>query len=147
MKENRPTLGFVFLLLMGLLWAFISDLGIPPPRLAFYGIVLLVEVWALANKRKGDTISEAFWELSSRPLVPWVCGLMTSYFVMKGTIAHVAEVSALIGIQAHFFWQADRVYKEVAEAAVDAKIEVATATAAVTTAVAVAAVAAEGNKP
>lgn len=110
-KQNRPTLAFVFALLMGLLWLFIANVGIPTERLIGYSVCLAFEVWAIANKRTGDTISEAFWELSSRPLVPWVCGVLTAYYVTNGTITHVAEIGGLVGLQAHFFWQADAVYR------------------------------------
>lgn len=139
MKENRPTIGFVFLMLLGLGGVFVADIGIPPGRLAFYAILLLVEMWSLANNRKGDTISEAFWELSSRPLVPWVCGLLTSYFVMRGTITHIAEVGALLALQGHFFWQSDSVYARLREAEADTAEAVKVATVAVATANAVSA--------
>lgn len=113
-KENRPTLAFVFVLLIGLLWLFIAQVGIPTERLIAYGVCLAFEVWAIANKRKGDTISEAFWELAQRPLVPWVCGVLTAYYVTNGTISHIVEIAGLVGLQAHFFWQADKVYRDAA---------------------------------
>jgi hypothetical protein len=120
-KENRPTLAFVFLLLVGLLGVFVADIGIPTVRLVGYGVALAVETWAVANKRKGDTISEAFWELSSRPLVPWMCGLLTAYFVMRGTLTHIIEIGALVGLQAHFFWQSAAVYRRLQAERDDAK--------------------------
>jgi hypothetical protein len=112
-KENRPTLAFVFLVLMGLLWCFISDVGIPTERLIGYGVCLAFEVWAIANKRKGDTISEGFWELSARPLVPFVCGVLFTYYVMNGTITNPVEIGGLMGLAGHFFWQADQVYRSI----------------------------------
>lgn len=136
MKENGPTLGFVFLMLVGLGGVFVADLGIPTGRLVFYGILMLVEMWAIANNRKGDTISEAFWELSSRPLVPWVCGLLTAYFVMHGTITHIAEVGALLALQGHFFWQSDSVYERLRQAEANTEVAVQVATAAVAAAAA-----------
>lgn len=156
-KENRPTISFVFLMLIGLGAVFVADIGIPLERLAFYAILLLVEMWSILNDRKGDTISEAFWELSSRPLVPWVCGVLTTYFVMHGTITHIAEVGALLALQGHFFWQSDSVYErlrqaeastEAAEANAEVAVKVANvAVATATVATAAAAAAAQPETP
>lgn len=112
-KENRPTLVFVIVALMAVVAAFLSELDIHPWRLVGYACALIFEFWAIANNRKGDTISEGFWELSARPFVPWSCGALFLYFTMNGTITDVREIAALAGLQMHFFWQADTVYREI----------------------------------
>jgi hypothetical protein len=38
------------------------------------------EVFALLNAKTGDTISEIFWHLSRRPLVPFLFGLLCGHF-------------------------------------------------------------------
>ena len=38
------------------------------------------EAVALLNSHKGDTISEIFWHLSKRPLVPFAFGFLCGHF-------------------------------------------------------------------
>lgn len=48
-------------------------------------LALSWEVWTLANGVAGDTLSEAVWEASRRPLVPFLAGfLMGHWFWQKG---------------------------------------------------------------
>ena len=41
--------------------------------------LFLYEAVALLNSKSGDTISEIFWHLSRRPLVPFLFGLLTGH--------------------------------------------------------------------
>lgn len=38
------------------------------------------EAYALATTRKGDTISEIVWRLSTRPLFPFAFGVLCGHF-------------------------------------------------------------------
>lgn len=113
--EDKATLLFIGLAMVFVLGLFVSELSIPLERLLGYSVALAFEAWAILNKRRRDTISEGFWKLANRPLVPWICGFLTTYYFMNGAITHVVEQCALIGIQAHFFWQANHVYREYRE--------------------------------
>ena len=42
--------------------------------------LLTYEGFALFNRQSGDTISEIFWHLSQRPLVPFLFGLLCGHF-------------------------------------------------------------------
>ena len=45
------------------------------------GGALAYEAWALANKRRGDTISEMVWTATARrPLVPFALGMVAGHF-------------------------------------------------------------------
>jgi len=49
----------------------------------FAGLILalfIYEAWALTNKASGDTISEIFWYLSRRPIVPFLFGVLCGHF-------------------------------------------------------------------
>lgn len=47
------------------------------------GVLVAYEIYALANKRPGDTLSEAFWKLSRRPLIPFLLGVIVGHFVWQ----------------------------------------------------------------
>ena len=53
-------------------------------RYVFLGIVgaaLGYELWALMNRRDGDTISEIVWDATTkRPLVPFALGMVAGHF-------------------------------------------------------------------
>lgn len=42
--------------------------------------LFVYEAIALVNAKPGDTISEIFWHLSRRPLVPFLFGLLCGHF-------------------------------------------------------------------
>lgn len=42
--------------------------------------LVIYEVWALTNRRQGDTISEIVWRLARRPIVPFLFGLLMGHF-------------------------------------------------------------------
>lgn len=44
------------------------------------GLLLLYELYALVNKTPGDTLSEAVWRMSRRPLIPFLVGLCCGHF-------------------------------------------------------------------
>ena len=51
--------------------------------IVFTGLIIalfIYEAVALINKAPGDTISEIFWHLSRRPLVPFLFGLLCGHF-------------------------------------------------------------------
>jgi hypothetical protein len=65
-------------------------------------LVLLYEGWTLETG-KGATISEAFWALSARPLVPFAGGLACGWALFS----HRVEDPFLIlvmGVMAGHFW-------------------------------------------
>jgi hypothetical protein len=48
------------------------------------GLALLGwEGWTLANKHKGDTISEFLWRSMRRPLIPFALGALVAHFVWQ----------------------------------------------------------------
>lgn len=48
------------------------------------GAALAYEGYALANSRRGDTLSEAVWNhVARRPLVPFTLGALVSHFVWQ----------------------------------------------------------------
>lgn len=110
-QANRKTIAFVFGILAYILILHLFSLGIPVRRLGFYCVLVAVEIWALIRKGDGDTISEAFWAIASFPLIPWLCCFFFMHYTYTGAITHPHEVGALLGIQAHFFWQSMNVYK------------------------------------
>lgn len=45
------------------------------------GVLLgLYEAYALVNRKPEDTLSEAVWRMSRRPLVPFLAGLLCGHF-------------------------------------------------------------------
>lgn len=55
---------------------------INPPTI-FVSLILALcayEIYALADQRPGDTISEIIWALSARPLVPFAAGFLCGHF-------------------------------------------------------------------
>jgi hypothetical protein len=38
------------------------------------------EAWTLTNSTPGDTLSEAVWEVSNYPLVPFLAGIVCGHF-------------------------------------------------------------------
>jgi hypothetical protein len=113
-KENKATLAFIFCILLALFYLFISSFGVPTERIIAYMLVLAFEVWTIANKRKGDTISEGFWEFSSRPLVPFASGFLYAWYTATGVLTTL-EIAALAGLFGHFYWQADKVYRDASK--------------------------------
>jgi hypothetical protein len=49
-----------------------------------FGLIVLAAVlyegYAMFNGRTGDTISEIMWTLSTRPLVPFLIGVLCGHF-------------------------------------------------------------------
>jgi hypothetical protein len=43
-------------------------------------LMLVYEFYALTNSHPGDTISEIFWKLGERPLVPFAFGFLCGHF-------------------------------------------------------------------
>lgn len=46
-------------------------------------LLLGYEAWTLANRHKGDTISEFLWRTMRRPLVPFALGALAAHFVWQ----------------------------------------------------------------
>lgn len=38
------------------------------------------ELYALATKEEGDTISEQYWKWAKRPLIPFATGMLAAHF-------------------------------------------------------------------
>lgn len=107
-QENKATLLFVGLMLFGALVGVFYSV-VPLERMFWWLLAGGFEGWTILNHRKADTISEAIWELSKRPLVPWLFGALTVYGYQVLSIAapiHPIELGAWLGMQGHFFWQA-----------------------------------------
>ena len=47
---------------------------------ALVAALFVYEGYALINSKSGDTISEIFWNLSRRPLVPFLLGMLMGHF-------------------------------------------------------------------
>lgn len=110
-QVNKKTVAFIFGALAYIIVLHLFSLGISPRRLAFYAVLIAVETWALIRKGDGDTISEAFWSVASFPLIPWLCCFFFMHYTYTGAIRHPHEIGALLGIQAHLFWQSMSVYR------------------------------------
>jgi hypothetical protein len=70
--------------------------------------VALYEGWTLVNRYKEDTISETIWELSARPLIPLLFGLLTGWAAGSGYLGDPQVVGRAIAIGfllGHFFFQ------------------------------------------
>lgn len=100
-------------------------IGAPLLYLAFYltgikwGAILVAllayEAWTILNGYKADTISEAVWALSRRPLVPWLFGLATGWAITSSTVTDPWLLTAIVWLESHFFFQAQAVYDEAAK--------------------------------
>lgn len=107
MQENKPTLVFVgILLFVALITIFWSS--VPVSHLVWWLLAAVFEAWTILNHRKADTISEAIWELSARPLVPWIFGALTIYGIYEIPTLHTIEIGTWLALQGHFFWQAQK---------------------------------------
>ena len=114
MPVNKISQGFVFASIGVVLISFMFSLGIPGSRLIGYSIWGIFEIWALLHAGDGDTISEAVWSVAMFPLIPWLsCFFFCYYTMFDKVITNQFEISILVGIQAHFFWQSWKVYKEI----------------------------------
>lgn len=71
---------------------------------AFLMGVLLFEGWTLIDDQPGNTISEAIWKFSERPLIPWMFGVTTGIGLATGYLADPYVVGALAFVQGHFFF-------------------------------------------
>lgn len=107
MKENKLTLLFVGLMMFAALVAIFAQV-VPMERLVWWIGAGLFEGWTILNHRKADTISEAIWEMSTRPLVPWLFGAATVLGYYWIPDIHPIELGAWLGMQGHFFWQAHK---------------------------------------
>lgn len=105
MKENKPTLLFVGAMMLIALVAIFAQV-IPWERMVWWLIAAAWETWTILNNRKADTISESIWELSKRPLVPWLFGAATVWGYYNIPDLHALELAVWLGLSGHFFWQA-----------------------------------------
>lgn len=106
-QENRPTLVFVSILLFVALFGIFYQ-TVPHDRLIYWLIPAIFEAWTILNHRKADTISEAIWELSARPIVPWLFGALTVYGLWQIPGITILEFGVWLAMQGHFFWQANK---------------------------------------
>ncbi len=65
---------------------------------------LLYEGWTLTNSYPEDTISESIWRLSVRPLIPWVGGFATAWWLCH-TNPHPVLILALGFLSGHMWFQ------------------------------------------
>ena len=50
------------------------------------GLVLALEVWALANRKPNDTISEVFWRINMKhPIVPFLFGVVAGHIFWQAS--------------------------------------------------------------
>lgn len=72
-------------------------------------MVLAYEGWTLVNKYPNDTISEIIWELSNRPMVPFIFGAgfvaLIAHGVIKPTVAGLYVAGSVGFLMGHFFFQ------------------------------------------
>lgn len=99
-------------------------IGAPLLYLAFYltntwagfalAALLLYETWTLLNRYPEDTISEAFWALARRPLVPFLVGVGTGWALAVGVLANPWLVLAIGILLGHLVWQSQDKYEAAA---------------------------------
>jgi hypothetical protein len=110
--------GFVILVLLSF---FLGGMWIG----LFCTTALALEAWTLINKYKEDTISEAIWRLSARPMVPFIFGAMDGMAVLHALTRPAIDpkqIGLLMAIQflfGHFFFQAQDKLKDVQAAKVE----------------------------
>lgn len=84
----------------------------------FCTVALAIEGWTLINKYKEDTISEAIWRLSARPMIPFCFGVLDGLAVLHVLTRpdidpkQVALLMALQFLLGHFFFQAKQEEKK-----------------------------------
>lgn len=107
--ERSPTEAVVIGSLGVFLAVFIWNV-LPPWACWIASGYALYETWSLINGYPGDTLSEAIWRLSVRPLVPWFFGGLSIYMIEAGLFTHtdagLYAAAAWFGLQGHFFFQA-----------------------------------------
>lgn len=87
----------------GLLFAIHAWVPDHRARAVFYAICLY-EAYTLIDRWKGNTLSEALWFLSQRPLIPFLFGAAAGIAIGRGAIDPFSvSIGMLCG---HFFWQA-----------------------------------------
>lgn len=106
--ENQLTLIVIGVTLTLLLLDVVREAQIPWQRQIFWFSLLAFEFWTILNKRRGDTLSEGVVELCARPLVPWIFGWLTCHYWDHIT---VLEQGVAMALNAHFFWQFDKIYR------------------------------------
>ena len=54
-------------------------------KILWFGLSIFAayEIYALATKEEGDTISEMYWKFAKRPLIPFVTGMLVGHFVWQ----------------------------------------------------------------
>lgn len=77
--------------------------------------VLIYEGWTLINSYEEDTLSEGFWRLSARPLVPWCFGGLSLWLLASQTLTNPYLIAAWFMLQGHFFWQAQQEFEKIQE--------------------------------
>jgi hypothetical protein len=70
--------------------------------------IIIYEAWAITNEYPGDTLSEALWRLSSRPIVPWLFGGASEWLILSHTLTDPHLIAAWFFLQGHFFFQAQK---------------------------------------
>jgi hypothetical protein len=76
-------------------------------------VLLAYEGWTLTNRWPGDTLSEAVWFLSRRPMIPWIFGVASGWALAAGVFPNAYTVATWFFLQGHFFFQAYREEGEV----------------------------------
>jgi len=71
---------------------------------AALSLLLLYEGWTLVNNYRDDTLSEAMWRFSKRPMVPWLFGLGTGYAMGAGVVNDVLLGLGVGFLSGHFFF-------------------------------------------
>lgn len=81
----------------------------PPAWAVACSLLLAYEGWTFGNRYAHDTISEVVWELTKRPLVPFMLGAASVALLAHGVVKPTTEglyVALSVGmIMGHFVWQ------------------------------------------
>lgn len=91
-------------LLMAVIWAIVPNRN---ARIVL-ALFLAYEAWTLCNRFANDTLSEAIWQLSARPNVPFLFGCAFTWAVENDWLANPWLLAAVAYLMGHFFFQAQR---------------------------------------
>ena len=89
--------------------------------------MLLYEGYTFIDPYMGDTLSEAQWYLSRRPLIPLLTGIAVGAALIGGLLSNPVLCVGIGMLLGHFYWQTQDVYERKVEEEVKAAVAAAAA--------------------